>query len=213
MTRALTSLADAAGVAPRWKVAIEKRIPVGAGLGGGSSDAAAALRLANASLAEPLDARACTTSRRRWEPTCRSSSTSGPQLGEGDGTELTPLDLPRDYAVLVLLPAGATKHSTKVVYDAFDDRRGEPASPSGVRSSWRLRDSSSLADFAAWPRNDLAHSPLAPELERLGAVRADVSGAGPAVYGLFESEDDARRAEAALEGRGRVWIVFPAWYG
>ena len=57
VTLALTSLAGAAGVEPCWRVGIEKRIPVGAGLGGGSSDAAAALLLANATLAEPLDAR------------------------------------------------------------------------------------------------------------------------------------------------------------
>src|SRR3984893_13160975 len=42
---ALESLAAAAGVEPRWRARIEKRIPVAAGLGGGSSDAAAALRL------------------------------------------------------------------------------------------------------------------------------------------------------------------------
>ena len=46
---ALLALADVAGVAPRWRVRIEKRIPVAAGLGGGSSDAATALQLANAS--------------------------------------------------------------------------------------------------------------------------------------------------------------------
>src|SRR5262249_15573945 len=54
--RALQSLAEAAGVEPTWAAGIEKQIPVAAGLGGGSSDAAAALRLANELLDEPLDA-------------------------------------------------------------------------------------------------------------------------------------------------------------
>ena len=115
--------------------------------------------------------------------------------------------------MLVLLPEGATKHSTKAVYDAFDDRRGDAEfAERRAQLLGLVEGSSSVADFAAWPRNDLAHSSLARELERLGAVRADVSGAGPAVYGVFEGEDEARRAEAALEGQGRVWIVFPAWY-
>src|SRR5438093_2592857 len=52
--RALRALGDAAGVEPRWAARIEKRIPVAAGLGGGSSDAATALRLANATLERPL---------------------------------------------------------------------------------------------------------------------------------------------------------------
>src|SRR6185369_13534080 len=53
---ALERLAAAAGVEPRWRVKIEKTIPLAAGLGGGSSDAATALRLANGSLADPLSA-------------------------------------------------------------------------------------------------------------------------------------------------------------
>jgi 4-diphosphocytidyl-2-C-methyl-D-erythritol kinase len=140
--------------------------------------------------------------------------TSGPQLGLGDGTELTPLTLPRDYCVLVLLPHHTAKHSTKAIYDAFDDRNGEIGF--GERRDELvalLRDVRSVRDLAAWPKNDLAHSPLARELERAGALRADVSGAGPALYGLFEHEADARQAAAALETWGQVWVAFPAWYG
>ena len=51
---ALEGLASAAGVEPRWRAKIRKRIPLAAGLGGGSADAAAALALANSLLDEPL---------------------------------------------------------------------------------------------------------------------------------------------------------------
>ena len=56
VTAALQALAAAAQVSPAWSVEITKRIPVAAGLGGGSSDAAAALMLANDLLPEPLAA-------------------------------------------------------------------------------------------------------------------------------------------------------------
>jgi 4-diphosphocytidyl-2-C-methyl-D-erythritol kinase len=214
VTHALTSLAEAADVEPRWRVGIEKRIPVGAGLGGGSSDAAAALRLANATLPQPLDASRLHDLAATMGADLPLFLTSGPQLGEGDGTELTPLELPRNYAVLVLLPDGATKHSTKAVYDAFDDRKGEIGFAERRDALMGgLDDVSSLADIADWPRNDLAQSPLAAELERAGAVRADVSGAGPALYGLFESEADARQAAVELADRGETWVAIPAWYG
>ena len=52
--RALELIAAAAGVEPRWSAKIEKKIPVAAGLGGGSSDAATALVLANGMLEQPL---------------------------------------------------------------------------------------------------------------------------------------------------------------
>ena len=199
---------------PRWRITIEKRIPVGAGLGGGSSDAAAALRLANGSLAEPLGGAVLHELAAALGADVPLFLTCGPQLGEGDGTTLTRLALPRDYCVVVLLPHGARKHSTKAVYDAFDDRRGGRGfSERRDELVSRLRASRSLTDLAGWPKNDLAYSALAGELERLGAVRADVSGAGPALYGLFEREADARRAAAALAGVGRAWVAFPAWYG
>src|SRR5581483_10884502 len=71
--RALEAVAAAANVEPAWRVRIEKRIPVAAGLGGGSSDAAAALRLANATLSQPRPL----YGRARSGRTFRSSSPRG----------------------------------------------------------------------------------------------------------------------------------------
>jgi hypothetical protein len=44
---------------------------------------------------------------------------------------------------------------------------------------------------------------------RLGAFRADVTGAGPAVYGLFEDEPAARRAVSSLHRIGPTWLSRP----
>ncbi len=214
VTRALMALAAAAGVEPGWRISIEKQIPVGAGLAGGSSDAAAALTLANETLVQPLAAAKLHELAAALGADVPLFLTTGPQLGEGDGTQLTQLELPRDYCVLVLLPDGEQKPSTKSVYDAFDDRGGEVGyEERRAELVAGLREVSSVRDFARWPKNDLV---------KLGARRrAGTSGGcasrrqrcrtGP--LRLFEDEEAGRRAEAALVGRGRVWVEFPAWYG
>jgi 4-diphosphocytidyl-2-C-methyl-D-erythritol kinase len=131
--------------------------------------------------------------------------TSGPQLGEGDGTELRALDLPQDYWVLLLLPHREQKQSTAAVYDAFSGEEGF-----AQRRAEVLRVLA-LGDLAALPPNDLASSPLADELRSHGAFRADVSGAGPTLYGLFAEQGEALRANAALADRGKLWIAAPGW--
>jgi 4-diphosphocytidyl-2C-methyl-D-erythritol kinase len=112
------------------------------------------------------------------------------------------------------LPNGAQKRSTADVYAAFDARDGA--------RGWDARRAALLdaldavrrpRDLAALPANDLVSSPLAAELQRLGAFRADVSGAGPTVYGLFHHRRDAHAARRALRHRARTWLTAPAWYG
>ena len=203
--RALEALALAAGTEAGWRVEIEKQIPVAAGLGGGSSDAAAALRLANDTLARPLEEPALHELAAGLGADVPFFLTAGPQLGEGDGTTLQQLRLPQDYWILLLLPEGEHKASTAAVYEAFSDEEGFPE-----RRAALLR-ALALGDLNALPPNDLASSPLADELRTHGAFRADVSGAGPAVYGLFAEQGAALAAHAALAGRGQAWIATPAW--
>jgi shikimate kinase len=57
------------------------------------------------------------------------------------------------------------------------------------------------------------NSPLAQEILATGAFRADVSGAGPALYGLFHQRRDADAARRKLRRLGRAWVAAPAWYG
>jgi 4-diphosphocytidyl-2-C-methyl-D-erythritol kinase len=211
---ALERLARAAGCEPRWKARIWKHIPVAAGLGGGSSDAATALRLANETLPEPLPAAALVELAASLGSDVPFFLTSGPQLGTRTGTVLVPLELPQDYWVVLVVPDGARKSSTGDVYAGFDRRGGgegfeerRAALDSAIELVRRPRD------LAALPPNDLASSPLAAELTVLGAFRADVSGAGPTVYGLFHHRDSAAKAKRALRGFGKTWITVPTWYG
>jgi 4-diphosphocytidyl-2-C-methyl-D-erythritol kinase len=208
VTRALELLARAAGVPPSWAVRIEKEIPVAAGLGGGSSDAAAALRLANETLATPLAPDALHVLAASLGADVPFFLADGPRLGEDDGTVLSPLELPQAYTALLLLPGGAAKPSTAAVYAAFD-ARGGGAGYEERRA--RLLEALASGNLAGLPPNDLASSAAAGDLRTRGAFRADVTGAGPAVYGLFHDRSEAEAAGRDLEGRGRVWIVPPAW--
>jgi 4-diphosphocytidyl-2-C-methyl-D-erythritol kinase len=206
---ALEAVVDGTG----FRAQIAKRIPVAAGLGGGSSDAATALRLGNALRDEPLADPELHDLGRELGADVPFFLLDGPQLGTGDGTELSPLELPQDYWVLLVLPKGAVKSSTGDVFAAFDARGGE-------RGYEERRDTLIAAlekvrrprDLAALPPNDLATSPLADDLRALGAFSADVTGAGPTAYGLFLHGEQARVAQQKMSALGRTWLTAPAWY-
>ncbi len=211
---ALASLAAAAGVEPGWRVRIDKRIPVAAGLGGGSTDAAAALLLVNAELPNP------------FEPSAlhRVAASAGADvpfflhddacLATGDGTDLEGISLPADYHVVLVIPHGEVKTSTGDVYAAFDARGGGAGFAGRVASLRASLDRvESVRDLATIPPNDLASSPIAQELAAAGAFRADVSGAGPTVYGLFERADDVARTAEAMARAGRTYLTRPVEAG
>jgi 4-diphosphocytidyl-2-C-methyl-D-erythritol kinase len=211
---ALERLGEAARVGARWRVRIDKRIPVASGLGGGSSDAASALVLANRTLPQPLEPGVLHELAASLGADVPFFLRSGPALGSGTGTDLEPLELPQDFWVVLILPRGAAKRSTADVYATFDARGGgegyydrRAALFDALGKVRRPRDLASL------PPNDLASSPLTAEVLEQGAFRADVSGAGPTVYGLFMQRAAAERAARALRPLGRTWLTVPAWYG
>jgi 4-diphosphocytidyl-2-C-methyl-D-erythritol kinase len=213
---ALARLAEEARVEPRWRVRITKEIPVAAGLGGGSADAAAALRLANATLPEPLGSERLHALASELGADVPFFLDAGPKLAEGWGDRLSPLELPQDFWVVVALPPTLEKGSTGAVYDCFDELRGGTGFAQRKEELLRALDAVRRPDdLAALPPNDLAEASgagtLAVDLRSAGAFRADVSGAGPAAYGLFASRPEARSAARALAGRARTWVAAPVW--
>jgi 4-diphosphocytidyl-2-C-methyl-D-erythritol kinase len=217
ITRALADLAAAGGAVARWRVRLRKEIPVASGLGGGSADAAAALAAANATLREPLDRGRLRELAFRIGADVPFFLEPGPKLAEGAGERLVPVDLPQDYWLVVAVPDGVSKASTAEVYrrhdalggdDGFETRRA--ALLEALEHCRRPRD------LQALPSNDLAEAAGAPqelleELRRRGALRADLSGAGPAIYGVFVHRRDALAAARRCRQLGRVWVTAPVW--
>ena len=190
------------------RFALSKRLPVAAGLGGGSADAAAALRmLARSSRLAPDDPRLLQAARATGAdvPVCLDPR---PRLMRGIGDILSePLDLPKLATVLVN-PGVAVP--TREVFAALGLPAGSvaPAAPS--------RSATSLADAIANGRNDLE----LPAIE-LQPVIADVlavlrklpgcrlsrmSGSGATCFGLFDSTAAATAAARTLR------IGYPAWW-
>ena len=194
----------AGGKLPPLAIMIDKRIPVAAGLGGGSADAAATLRIAN----EVADAALGPDELLRLAADLGSDVPSqlDPRhaLVQGTGERIEPIKLPSVTAVLVPDREGL---STKAVYAELDRMYGtrDPLDPEPLRAL----AASSPTDLAAGLENDLQPAALSlrPELEaRLDALRAAgalgaaVSGSGPTCFGLFEEPEAAREAAASLPG-------------
>jgi 4-diphosphocytidyl-2-C-methyl-D-erythritol kinase len=186
---------------PPLKVTIDKRIPVAAGLGGGSADAAAALRAANELAPRPLDRPALYSIARDLGADVPSQLEPRHALVTGAGENVEPLDLPD--MTLVLAPAKQGL-STKDVY-AEADRRPSTRAHLDPESLRRLA-SAPLATLAKRMENDLQAAALSlrPELattlaklDDAGALATLVSGSGPTVVGVFA---DAAEAAAAIAG-------------
>jgi 4-diphosphocytidyl-2-C-methyl-D-erythritol kinase len=207
--RALDVLRERIHVPP-LRVEIEKRIPVAAGLGGGSADAAAVLRAANAIAGGSLDADELRELAMRIGADVPSQVEPRSALVTGAGEHVQPIALP-PYA-LVLWPDPEGLATADVYREA--DRIG--ATRPQLDPRWvRWLESAPLEDLAAAVENDLeaAAVSLRPALrERIealretGALAASVSGSGPTVFGLFPERAAAESAAARVPG-GVVTIV------
>lgn len=199
-------------------VTLRKGIPVGAGLGGGSADAAAALVGMNEifDLGLTVGELAVIGARIGADvPFCLSGGTA---LGRGIGDRLSPLPAPPDHAILIAKPPRGA--ATAGIYRAHDERGEETANPSVGPVVAALR-SGDLAALGAAVGNDLAPvtADLVPEvaayergLLEAGALGAAMSGTGSAVYGLFEAQDGARFAASGI-GAPFVGVFGPVGRG
>ena len=212
VTRALHLLAARADHAAGWRVHIEKLAPVGAGIGGGSADAGGALRLANATLEQPLgmdDLLALAAQVGSDVPFFASGRDSALARGRGELLEPCPLGA----AAWIVLAWPGVELSTSQVYARY-----RPAPEAGARVAALSAAEFAVpgaAELAQLVENDLATAAedLCPPISRLrerllacGALAACMSGSGSAVFGIFDGEAPARAAHDELAGR-LPWVA------
>lgn len=208
--KALRALEEACGRTIFGKVSIEKGLPVGGGMGGGSSDAAAALRMGTRLLAQDAG---IDVSAAQLHKIARSLGADvpfflgeGAAIGRGVGDELKSLKLPA-LELVVLFPGAFL--STKTVYETFDRvastetaegfiQRAGRAEAAWLEASlgWSLSDLTEqqcVERIGCLLENDLERASFAllPELAgikdaivRAGAIAALMSGSGPTMFGL-----------------------------
>ena len=185
-------------------VRIDKRIPVAAGLGGGSADAAAVLRMLNRMNSSPLDSGELRDLGARLGADVPSQVEPGHALVQGVGERVERVELPALTAVLVPSDTGLR---TADVYAELDRLGGwrERLHPEQLRRA----AGADPARLAAALENDLEQAALSlrPELQRTlarlhstDALGAAVSGSGPTCFGLFETRAAARAAAASIPG-------------
>lgn len=196
------------------RLTLEKHLPLAAGLGGGSADAAAALRVLNdlweldfslrqlAEIASVVgaDVPACIWSR--------------PLVMEGIGEKITPLVAWPELHGLIANPGVAV--STPEVFRAFDAKSGAGVLPAASRMPVAGTPARAL-EIAAEGRNDLEASAIAlqPVIGKMlatltalpGVKLARMSGSGASAFAVLESRETAETAASALAGTYPDWRV------
>ncbi|RMF10714.1 MAG: 4-(cytidine 5'-diphospho)-2-C-methyl-D-erythritol kinase, partial [Candidatus Neomarinimicrobiota bacterium] len=188
-----------------------KNIPPGAGLGGGSSNAAVTLMAVN-------DLYDLNLSPSRLEALGAELGADvpffirgGTQLGEGIGERLTPLSRPLPGVLVLVLPPVAvnTAWAYSQVKTVWTNPRPQP-NFAGVFQDEKFAYTIFENDF------ERIVIPAYPEIGRIkqgliqaGAVFASLSGSGSTVYGIFNDEASARKAELTLRPHGRTLLAHP----
>ncbi|HTL43039.1 MAG TPA: 4-(cytidine 5'-diphospho)-2-C-methyl-D-erythritol kinase [Vicinamibacterales bacterium] len=188
-------------------VQLDKRIPLQAGLGGGSADAAATLM----ALA------------RLWRLRIKPSQftdiaahigsdvpfflSGGTALGLGRGEEIYPLaDLPPHWIVLLIPGFGVSTSEAYGWYDSEPELSRAPREPQHVPGPWPSRAAQMINDLEApIARHHPEIDQMKAALRRAGALAASMSGSGSTVFGLFQKRREAVAAVDRLKGTG--WQV------
>jgi 4-diphosphocytidyl-2-C-methyl-D-erythritol kinase len=200
--RAARLFQEETGLSPGVRLRLSKRIPVAAGLGGGSSDAAGTLLALNDLTGKPLPPSDLHRLASRLGADVPFFLAREPAVGRGTGTQLSPVTL-LPYWYLLVNPG--VPLSTRWVYENLDlaGLAGPPTT-----EAWDPEHPET------WVGNDLGTVALKrfPELAELlaglrdaGAGCQGISGSGPTLFGLFPTR------EAAHQAGLRMRLTFPGW--
>ena len=215
--RAARELEACAGRALPFRVRLIKRIPVGAGLGGGSADAAAFLRVAPSLYGLDLDADRLQALAAEIGQDVPFLLRGGTALATGRGSSVEPLP-PLDGALRFLVVSPEVEVSTAAVYHAAgaavgDDRR-TPMAAAALRAGQPLKSEDLGNDLEAISSS--RYPALAAAIDSLRSVLPGLrmTGTGAAFFALLDGEAEAARALQACAAHGlKSWLCHPvpAW--
>jgi len=203
--RAAERFLDWAGERGGVRVRVRKRIPTEAGLGGGSSDAAATLKGLAALTGKTPPAAVLREMAAGIGADVPFFTLGVPALAEGIGDRLTPVEWDVPFFALVVKPSFGLPTGEGYARLGRGPGGGPVEEPVPSFRSWEDVVSAVGNDFAAsWESDHPEIGKIREELLAAGAMAAALTGSGSAVYGLFARLSDARRAEGELaKGEGR----------
>lgn len=220
--KAAKALKEYANCALGADVHLTKVMPLGAGLGGGSADAAATLRLLNRLWNLNLPFETLESIGARLGADVPFLVRGGTAFAEGIGERLTfvePLDLPEGAALLIATPLDAvpTKDAYAGVPKSGPDRWEQ------YKAAWSAQSSSTIPQylnpasyFNAFEISVFPTHPLVAEMKQkfieLGADVALMSGSGASVFGIFKTKELAEKAAAALKLISRYQTITKFWH-
>lgn len=211
--RAATSLASYASLEPKAQIYIRKRIPVGLGLGGGSSDAAAALVALNEFWQLGLSMEELLPIAADLGSDVPFFLRGGTALAEGRGERISELPALAPLAVLLVCPDDTIEDKTRQLYslispahysDGGITRRMVQTMVGGQLVVDTLHNVFEAVAFQAFP----GLSELFQIVGEIVGRRPHLSGAGPAMFCLPSSEEDCQKVNQALRDLGaRAYLV------
>lgn len=198
--RAARIFCEEFGIQGDLRIRLKKRIPVAAGLGGGSSNAATVIMGLNELLPAGGDGERLMALGTKIGADVPFFIFQKPALARGIGEKLTAVNLPGPLWFLMLVPPFHI--STAWAYQAYDCLAGKKKEPMRIKDSYV-----ELADLLPVMKNDLEAAALTrhPEIALMkeellaqGAKGALMSGSGPVTFGLFSTREDAEHTEKAV---------------
>ena len=204
--RAAVLLQEAAGASKGARIKIEKRIPVSAGLGGGSSNAAATLIALVKLWQIAVDDRTLLGISANLGSDVPFFLTGGTALGVGRGEEVYSIEQAESHHLLLVNPGFAV--STR---DAYQKLSRLTRSESASNIPFTLLAAKGISGLPLVARNDLEEAVLAahPEIAEvkrrllsLGARHAQMSGSGATVFGVFDNSRSIEKAESEARAAG-----------
>ncbi len=195
-------------------IVIHKRIPIGAGLGGGSSNAATTLKALNQMWNLGLTEQILEGLGASLGSDVPFFVKGGTALGTGRGEKLSPVRLSAQYWGVLVCPHFSV--STKWAYQSANFSLTKTA-----KSSKFFRFLENLDNLGMWKKllpNDLETvvfscyptlRTIVDKLYELGAFYARMSGSGSSLLGLFLSLEEAQKAESTFHGRAKVFVFRP----